>query len=426
MPNKISFRTYHLIAGSGRLCFLIIFYLLFSPRILLSQNVAEKFSQPVIKVDTPNPTADKPQSKLWYMDNCWWAILPRSSGPSLWQRTENGWKEFPGINKALQGVPGRVDIWAEKNSITAVGVDETKLVVFHLESRISKYNGLRWKTQIKTTLYPPSGNERFETATIARDKKGVFWVAATAGKKVCVWNSVAKNKKWNGPFILAEGIDNDDICTIASLPDGVGVIWSNQVRDAVLFRVHKNNKPDSVWEITEIVAAGNKTADDHLNTAITPDGTLWVATKNSLDSIGEPQFILRVRNSKNGWSNYPYLLLDTIEHPSRPIIISTDENPPVILSGHTIYNTKNSFLGNIEFGIIDTTTSSVLIKSATVISPDTLDWKKDNRINDVTSSKKPFPKNAPWIVLASDEEGNIYEADLSLYLNHFKNQVEKR
>ena len=45
-------------AGSSRLCFLIIFYLLFFPDVLLAQNIATTFNQPVIKVDTSNPTAD--------------------------------------------------------------------------------------------------------------------------------------------------------------------------------------------------------------------------------------------------------------------------------------------------------------------------------------------------------------------------------
>ena len=53
-------------------------------------------TSPAFQVDYPAPTADKPQSKLWFMDGCWWALLPRATGPSLWQRTETGWlARFP-------------------------------------------------------------------------------------------------------------------------------------------------------------------------------------------------------------------------------------------------------------------------------------------------------------------------------------------
>ena len=81
-------------------------------------------ANPVFQVDYPSPTADKPQSKLWFVDGCWWALLPRASGPSLWQRTDSGWIEHTDVVRTFSGKPGRADVWLSMASVTAVAVAE--------------------------------------------------------------------------------------------------------------------------------------------------------------------------------------------------------------------------------------------------------------------------------------------------------------
>lgn len=372
-------------------------------------------TKPVFKVDTAYPTTDKPQSKLWYMNGCWWAILPRKSGPSLWQRTASGWLENTEMSKALTGLPGRVDVWADANQITAVGVSSHSLTVFQLSLKIER-NEIHWVPEVLATLNPPSPKDDIETATIVRDTKGRFWVASDAGDKICVWNSSENKKKWFGPNVLAEHIYADDISTVTILPDRqIGVIWSDQESDKVSIRVHKDGSPIEKWENEQVVQVGKKTADDHLHASLSPNGTLWVATKNSVDVLGLPQFVMRIRSKNGRWRNLPYAPLGQVRAPSRPVVIST-ENPAIVLAGHTIYNTKTPALGEIVFGIIDTADTVLLRNETTVIRPDTTGWEKGNRINDITVPKNPFQFNAPWIILASDREGNVYETDLKTML----------
>lgn len=393
-----------------KLSFLI---LLFSGNLLFAQNknnlIFEADSKPVFQLNYTHPTADKPQSKLWFMDNCWWAILPDSTGPTIWQRTENEWKDFPEVTVNLKGVPGRADVWADKNQITAVGVADSSLTVFRLkgENGTSPNN---WKSEILAKLYPPVP-ATIETATIAGDGNGNWWVAATASLKVCVWASSDDGKNWNAPTILADGINDDDICVITPLKDGIGVIWSDQVRDAILMRVHKNGKPVSFWEKEEIADAGNKTADDHLNTSLSPDGTLWLLTKNSVDKVGQPQFVLRIRSVDGKWANKPYLNLESrMKRPSRPIVIATEDNSAVFVGhGDNDRSVPYPYNSNMTFAQVDTSLSTIMKNPQIIISPDTI---YRNVVHNVTGPKKPFPKNGPWIVLAADSEGRIYESDL--------------
>lgn len=374
-------------------------------------------SQPSFQVDYRMPTADKPQSKLWFMDGYWWALLPNSSGPSLWQRKEEGWLEHTEITEALRGVPGRADVWADGNHVTAVGVADLSktnysLTVFRLSKKSSS---IEWKTEILAELFPPSPEYAIETATIVQDGKGNWWIAAVADTKVCVWNSPSCGKKWSHPIVLAEGIDNDDICVVTTLPDNeVGVIWSDQIRDAVLIRIHKDGDPAENWGKEEIIDKGNLTADNHFNTSLAPDGTLWIATKNEVDVTDKPQFVLRIRSADGKWTNMPYVIREEMKRPSRPIVIATEDNS-YVFSGYGDNDRSIPFPHNsqIIFGIVDTTLSMILYNPQVVISPDT-NYKNLNHsyAHNVTGPRHPFPVNAPWIILASDQEGRVYEADL--------------
>ena len=366
-------------------------------------------THPVFKVNFIHPTADKPQSKLWFSDGCWWTILPDSAGPTLWQRTGKGWKEHPGLRTKLNGVPGRSDVWPEKDQVMAVGVGDSSLTVF----RILKQPGgspVQWEPERLANLYPPAPSA-VETATLAKDGAGNWWVAATAGLKVCVWFSSNGGKIWSKPTVLAEGIDEDDICVITPLKNTVGVIWSDQVRDAILIREHQDGKSAVEWEKEIIIDAGNKTADDHLNTVLTPDGTLWMATKNSVDKTGQPQFVLRIRSVDGKWTNRPYLVLENrMKRPSRPIVVAAEDNSYIFLGhGDNDRSVPYPYNSNITFALADTSLSSVWAKSEIVIAPDHI-YK--NVVHNVTGPKFPFPINAPWIILASDAEGRVYEADL--------------
>ncbi|MGC4233997.1 MAG: hypothetical protein QM594_13550 [Niabella sp.] len=360
------------------------------------------------------PTADKPQSKLWYMDSCWWALLPDSLGPTLWQRTNMGWKEHPEIKSSLKGVPGRADTWYENREITAVGVSDTALCIFRIAPE--GQSSTNWRAKILGRLKMPREAPKTETATIVKDATGVWWVAADIadahGRAMYVWSS-KDAVHWSSGIVIGENISADDICSIAALKQSVAVVWSDQKNDTFFCREHKNGQPAENWEPVEVIEAGNKTADDHINMAVSGDGALWVATKNSRDQVGYPQLVMRVRDPKGNWRNFPYQELMSGTDPSRPVVIATP-HPNLVLAGHTLYDYKKKYADRIIFGIIDTTSSAILVKQAAVIIPDT---SLKIKINNITGPKTTFPPNCPWIILASDSKGNIYEVDLRTFFN---------
>ncbi|OPZ66896.1 MAG: hypothetical protein BWY83_02755 [bacterium ADurb.Bin478] len=236
-------------------------------------------------------------------------------------------------------------------------------------------------------------------------------MAAVAGTTVYVWSSKLTGSSWT-PWPLAQGVHFDDICVVSLLPGGeIGVIWSDQVRDAVLMRRHRDQDPADRWEAEQVIDQGNKTADDHLNTALTSDGTLWLAGKNSVDQVGKAQFVLRVRSRTGRWTNIPYVIKRERQWQSRPIVMAT-QDPGVVFSAYGGRELAPPLLRHpvIVCSLIDTTRASILKEPHVVISPDTTCSRS---VQNVTGPRQAFPAKAPWIILASDLDGRVYEADLS-------------
>lgn len=193
---------------------------------------------------------------------------------------------------------------------------------------------------------------------------------------------------------------DDDLCAVATLPGGIGVLWSDQAHDAVYFR-----RPGGP---IETVAEGGKTADDHINTATGRDGTLYAAMKNSVDLPGEPQLVLRLRTPDGRWSSHPYAPLTAEGGPSRPIVLLTPP-PERLLLLHSVYAPRTPGAAHNYIAGLAATPSQ--------LSPATphqsLLRLPAAALNDVTGSKAPLPPGAPWIALASTQDGSVYEIPLS-------------
>lgn len=404
-----------LLASAVRSTFLLLLFSLFATAVFGGT------SQAVFRVDYRCPTSDKPQSKLWHAQGCWWAVLPTSAGPSLWKRGESGWAELPEMREALAGLPGRCDVWFDRDGAVAVGVEGDRIGVFGLWSVPG--NAGSWKAERLASWTVPTVAS-LETATIARDAKGVWWIAAPVTPKggapvvakdggkakvpreVWVWRS-EDGRDWRLLQPLARGIGGDDICLIARCEGGVGVAWSDQNRDEVGFRFHSQEAVAESWSATEIVDSGSLTADDHLHAAFA-GGRFWLATKNSVDAVGKAQLVMRVRSADGSWTNFPYEPKTAARTPSRPIVVPTPDGRRLVLF-QTDYANGKTGRGDIAFGVAGVDDPVFSPVMAPLISPE-LQGKE--RINDVTGPKDAFPASGPWIVLASDTEGRVYEADV--------------
>lgn len=343
----------------------------------------------------PFATKDKPQSKIWYAHRSWWAWLPVKEGSAVFRRTQAGWRREAHLDAPLRGLPGQADVWADSSGVRAVLVEPGEIAVVALRWQTGRYvpNGppVRWKLE----------GSRAETATIARGRDGIWWVAYGLGKKMLLRRSAKRDgREWREPVVMNEReAADDDICAVVALPGGVGVIWSDQAHDGVYFR-----RPGAP---IEVVAEGGLTADDHINAAVGEDGTLYVAMKNSVDTVGQPQLVLRLRSRDGRWSSIPYALKTNKELPSRPIAVAGGR-PERLFLLHTVYQPGPAADRRDWIAAIVTPAAQLKIEGPAV----PVERSPSTRLNDVTGPKHRWPDGAPWIVLSSDAEGNIYETRL--------------
>ncbi len=369
---------------------------------------ADGAAAPVFQVNADRPTKDKPQSKLWFAHGVWWAWLPVQGGSSVWKRRAEEWRRETHLDSALQGLPGQADVWADRDTATAVLVAPDRLAVVSLRWNAAARRYELAAAPVALATYPPQRpDEGIETATIARDGRGRWWVAYNWQREMFVRHSVEDSvRAWSEPFAVSAAKANaDDICAIVALPGSVAVVWSDQDHDAVYFRQHEDGAAPEVWKPIETADSGGRTADDHISMAVAADGTLYIATKNSVDEMDKPQLVLRIRDPKGKWTNLPFAPLTSAGGPSRPIVLLGGANRLLLV--YSLYH-KDGLKPRVDAIVWQGTTRKVLDlgRKADVL----LD--SGGQLNNVTSLKGPLPSGQPWIVLASDPEGHIFEGRL--------------
>jgi hypothetical protein len=365
-------------------------------------------SDPIFQTGVPNPTQDKPQSKLWFAWGRYWAWLPVPGGSTVLERTPSGWREVGHLRSHLADLPGQADVWADESSVRAVLVGNDRLTVVGLKFDAAQNTYQPGAVRYEFPLAPlAKDGDRLETATIARDSRGRWWVACDRDQQITAfWTTDAEGLQWSSGFTLGANTHRDDISTLVVLPDRVGVVWSDQVADAVYFREHLDGQPPADWGQPITVQQGGKTADDHLSAVVAEDGTLFVATKNSVDQVGAPQLVLRIRRPDGSWENHPYAVLQDKLGPSRPIALLAGQTQQLYLL-HTMYDSRDpqgrrDYIAAIRPPRSPLELTGPEVRILTAAKP----------VNNVTGTKRPFAATRPWIVLASDSDGGIYEAVL--------------
>jgi len=375
-------------------------------RILASE--ASPLAEPIFKTGVPDPTQDKPQSKIWHAHGRWFAWLPTVNGSLVIERTPTGWRELEHLRSHLAGLPGQADVWSDGDVARSVLVGNDRLATVELryDRERSTYVAGPLRHSFAFPCHVAKG-ERLETATIARDSRGRWWIACDRERQVLVFGTIdSAGREWGPPVALADGIDGDDISAVFAVRDRVGVLWSDQNRDAILFCEHVDDRPPAEWNKAIEVEQGGKTADDHLNGVLAEDGTLFVATKNSVDKVGAPQQVLRVRHPDGRWENHSYAVLHAQRSPTRPIALLAG-SPQRLFLLHTIHERFADGRRDSYIVSIDTDPHAL-----DLTSPGKRALSAANPLNNVTGPKGPYPAGAPRIFLASDSVGNVYEGEL--------------
>lgn len=318
-------------------------------------------------------TGEKPQSKLWFHDGRWWTVLPETTGTTLWRLDDTRWTPALHLSDATatHADARRAD------GLTHVLLFETgrcELVSLAYDDAAQTYRF--WPER-------PSGaaislDPRAETATIDVDSSGRLWLASDGETEITVRWSAPPYSAWSAPLVLATGVAGDDICVVTAFPNGgTGVLWSNQQTRRFGFRFHPGDAAPTDWLPDELPGAasalpvGGGMADDHMNCAVAPDGTLYAAVKTSYDTEGYPLIGLLLRRPSGTWDG----LYRVDDDGTRPIALLNEKKDALLVAyrlGDAIVY-RESPRNAIAFG-----------------SRHTLMEKDGERLNNVTSTKDRF------------------------------------
>ncbi|MBM1108223.1 hypothetical protein JQC67_18870 [Aurantibacter crassamenti] len=364
----------------------------------------ELYLEPIFKVNYGDATADKPQSKSWTNKHGQWLLVGDEDGPKLLKKDISGWASQTSINQALQALPSRADVLIKGDEAHIVLVDDCALTVVQLTYT---HDLKQYEHQSKVNLPIPEKCNTIETATITLDSKNEFWVCADMNESIMVWHSV-NGKDWSKPFVLAADINKDDISLVVGLKNQISVIWSNQNTASIVERIHYDGDAPQQWSAPVIVQQGDNNADDHLNATVFENGEMALVTKNSVDKMNAPQFVLRLRNVEGKWTNIPYENLTKQRSPSRPIINHIVSGK--IFEIHSVRNRENN-----QYFI---SVNEIVKKNNEWQFKELMQLKTKikGKNGDVTSSKASFLPHQAKLIFFSDDLGNVYSFDLDTLL----------
>src|SRR5262245_1272994 len=198
-------------------------------------------------------TGEKPQSKAWYHDGTWWAILHGPSGLAFYEKSVTTWAKCSFIDAVL--LPsGEADVKWDGSKLQVLAYANTpRYFEYTYDSSTRVWNLV---PGFPVSVPRPSGSE---TMVLESDSSGRVWVTAEGNRAVNVYYTTsADHRTWSqNPVILQTGIDLDDITSIVAFGgDKIGVFWSDQARDEFGFRIHRDGDDPTVWQPTEIASSG--------------------------------------------------------------------------------------------------------------------------------------------------------------------------
>jgi len=357
------------------------------------------------------PTTSKPESKLWWNDGFWWAVMFRSGEHHIFRLNlrRQTWADTGVVVDSRDST--RQDVLSTGSKLFVAShkfVPETSDTVPDANDEMRL---LRFSYNAATNRYASSPDgvsvidpEKSETLTIDRDSTGTLWatwvqadgsghhvyVKSTTGN--CVSGAIG-NCNWGGATVL-DDVGQDDISSVIRFGGNVGVMWSNSPVGEIRFRVH----PDGgAWSSIEVVVGSStnpKLTDDHINLKADSAGRVYAVTKTKFRGQTKPGTMLHRRSAAGAWST------ETVSRASlgrtRPIVILDPSHNKIRVfeaGGGAIYM-KTSRMNVISF--------PQLSRGSIVIADN------GRTVNDPTSTKQNVSNTTRLIVLATSHATKRY------------------
>jgi hypothetical protein len=369
---------------------------------------------------TTAPTAEKPQSKLWFNAGSWWGLLFRpsasSGGTFTIQRLDlvtHTWVDTGIAADTREGV--RLDALSDGNKLYVASSRGTANPSLNRKVRISGYT-----YDAVARAYTPDPGFPVDLAdgdvqeiVIDRDGTGTLWATFVLDGRVMVTHTTGAATQWVTPYVLPVGLaaivrpepEGDQSSIVRFGGNKVGIMFSSQVDPTGLgvmyWATHVDGTSDQSWVLTQALS-GHKLADEHINLKALPSGDpagqVLAAVKTSLHASGQMLIDLLRLGADGTWTSHAFGTVT--DQQTRPLVqIDTDNRQVYVFAsspccrGAVIYM-KTSSLDNISFppGL-----GTPFIQSAS-----------DTNTNNPTGTKQTVGKASGLLVLVGDDVTHTY------------------
>jgi hypothetical protein len=378
-----------------------------------------------------HPSADKPQSKLWFNDGYWWASMLTATGQQYHifrlDRATQTWSDTGTVidtrpNTSSDALWDGGKLYIASHVVVSSSANSTS----GKPARLSRYSyNSATKTYTLDNGFPSKISDySSESLTMDEDSTGRLWATFTRLGKVYVGASDVGGATWGAPFVLpvvGSTVSSDDISALVSFSGKIGLMWSNQksTPDAMYFATHLDSDPISTWQPSTTVVSGPFSSDDHINLkSLEADeqGRVFGVIKTSYnDDSSQPPTaplisLLEYNSSTATWSSATFGTV--ADSHTRPIVMLDGEHGRVY-----VFATGPSTAGQIAFeGTIymKSTPVDALNFSAGLGTPVIRDASSAH-MNNVTSSKQTVSSSSGMIVIATNDSTDHYwHADIPL------------
>ncbi|MCE3244524.1 MAG: hypothetical protein K0Q84_1910 [Arthrobacter sp.] len=375
------------------------------------------------------PTADKPQSKLWWNDGSWWANMwTTGKGWSIYRlnRATHTWVDT-GVRSDSRASTSSDALWDGTHLYIASNVVTSGASASGQPARLYRYSYSNGKYSLNLGFPTTISNNSSETLTIAKDSTGALWATWTQVSRttstVFVNKSTSGGTRWGRPFVVPGAPDAhptpDDVSAIVAFEgDEIGIMWTDQGTGTAWWATHddeKSARSAASWKVKEAIK-GKKRVDDHLNIKTLqsdPSGRVYASVKTSLnDGSTDPnlaQELLLVFRPGTG-SFRQTTIARTGDCVTRPqIMLDTENNLVRVFHTAPHSSVRGCTVSAGEAG-------SIYEKTASMDNPvfkagrgtPVIEGARSTKLNNVTSTKQSVNATTGIVVMASDHTNRRY------------------
>lgn len=217
-----------------------------------------------------SPTTYSHQSKMWFHDNAWWALMLEPAALTLRVfelRPDHTWRPTRAVIATNPADTG--DALSEGDVVFVLSRRTDEVLQF---ARLG-YDPAAREYDLTSPPVTVTNRGSAGPATIAKDSTGLLWATYATNKEIQVSYSNSDGNAWIEPFDLPAPealVSGREVSAVVAFNRSIGVIWSDQADGAYRFAVHADGAPPGEWR-GETALAGPGVIDNQVNVKVVRD-----------------------------------------------------------------------------------------------------------------------------------------------------------